>query len=613
MNTQGTQFIRSLLSHSSARHRQAAPWLGALAAGAALFGALPDPALAGNGPIEQNVTIDRIESVDNANGAQIGLRGCPQNIVSNAANFSSITQGSQITLQLGLVEGEGFAVTFSVPANQYPIEVNTVEFLIGTVANITTTTGYSVIIWDGLPENPNGTARAFDPLVDQLESSEPNGSQFGGFDDIVLTPANATCTTSTTSASAARVSIGIDPNEPPADRWILTNSRGENVFTVVIRIDRHNNNASPTCGPFNRCLNAFLATEANVGGALNFASSDWLLAIDCGATFICAGGYTKFSDLNALCKPTRDPLIGATWTSLGCAAQFGACCDTNGACTLTTQADCAGTWDGAFAACQPGACPEPTGACCFGTNCSTGITETTCGDLSGVWLGANTTCAAGSTCPTGACCLTSGSCVAGVTAIACSQAGGTFRGVGTTCASPCPQPTGACCTPSGSCAVVNLQTCGFAGGTWSGAGTTCQTTVCGSGACCTGTTCTITAATSCGGTYLGTNTTCQGSPTNHITCCPANFDLLDNVTADDIFAFLDAWFAQSGQTGPSLSADFDRSTVVTADDIFSFLDAWFAQNGGTGSADFNGADGVTADDIFAFLDAWFAGNGSTCP
>ena len=61
--------------------------------------------------------------------------------------------------------------------------------------------------------------------------------------------------------------------------------------------------------------------------------------------------------------------------------------------------------------------------------------------------------------------------------------------------------------------------------------------------------------------------------------CSADFNGTDGVTADDIFAFLDAWFAQNGQAGSGLSADFNGDELVTADDIFAFLDAWFAQNG----------------------------------
>lgn len=57
--------------------------------------------------------------------------------------------------------------------------------------------------------------------------------------------------------------------------------------------------------------------------------------------------------------------------------------------------------------------------------------------------------------------------------------------------------------------------------------------------------------------------------------CPCNFDNTLGTTADDIFAYLDVWFAQTGQTGTNLRADVNGSGSVTADDIFAFLDCWF--------------------------------------
>ncbi len=51
-------------------------------------------------------------------------------------------------------------------------------------------------------------------------------------------------------------------------------------------------------------------------------------------------------------------------------------------------------------------------------------------------------------------------------------------------------------------------------------------------------------------------------------------------------------------------ADFNRSGNVTVQDIFDFLIAYFA---GDSSADFNGVGGVTVQDIFDFLVAYFAG------
>jgi hypothetical protein len=75
-----------------------------------------------------------------------------------------------------------------------------------------------------------------------------------------------------------------------------------------------------------------------------------------------------------------------------------------------------------------------------------------------------------------------------------------------------------------------------------------------------------------------------------------------------------AWLQQrldSGASGdaltcpppPACAADFNLSGTVTIDDIFVFLNAWFA---GDARTDQNG-DGVSIDDIFVFLNRWFAG------
>jgi hypothetical protein len=52
--------------------------------------------------------------------------------------------------------------------------------------------------------------------------------------------------------------------------------------------------------------------------------------------------------------------------------------------------------------------------------------------------------------------------------------------------------------------------------------------------------------------------------------------------------------------------DFNRSGALSVQDIFDFLNAWFA---GECAADFNGMGGLSVADIFDFLNAWFAG----CP
>jgi hypothetical protein len=55
---------------------------------------------------------------------------------------------------------------------------------------------------------------------------------------------------------------------------------------------------------------------------------------------------------------------------------------------------------------------------------------------------------------------------------------------------------------------------------------------------------------------------------------------------------------------PACPADFNQSGSLSTQDIFDFLNAWFA---GSAAADFNGANGLTEQDIFDFLNAWFAG------
>jgi hypothetical protein len=53
-------------------------------------------------------------------------------------------------------------------------------------------------------------------------------------------------------------------------------------------------------------------------------------------------------------------------------------------------------------------------------------------------------------------------------------------------------------------------------------------------------------------------------------------------------------------------ADYDADGVLSVQDIFAYLNAWFA---GSPDADFNGNCTLEVQDIFDFLNAWFAG----CP
>lgn len=92
------------------------------------------------------------------------------------------------------------------------------------------------------------------------------------------------------------------------------------------------------------------------------------------------------------------------------------------------------------------------------------------------------------------------------------------------------------------------------------------------------------ASSATGGVYDCVVTNTCGSATTQqatVTVCLADFNCDESVSAVDLFAFLDAWFAQSGQTTPpalpaDLTANFDRDTDVDAVDLFGYLDAWFS-------------------------------------
>ena len=59
-------------------------------------------------------------------------------------------------------------------------------------------------------------------------------------------------------------------------------------------------------------------------------------------------------------------------------------------------------------------------------------------------------------------------------------------------------------------------------------------------------------------------------PAAAFAACFADFDNDGPVTIQDLFSFLNAWFAGS------MAADFDRSSTLMPQDIFEYLNAWFA-------------------------------------
>jgi len=156
-----------------------------------------------------------------------------------------------------------------------------------------------------------------------------------------------------------------------------------------------------------------------------------------------------------------------------------------------------------------------TGACCFNDGtCADPVTESECTAAGGFFRGAGTHCF-NLDCGV-ACCYADdfATCIF-QTRQQCIDSGGLPQDFGTTCIpNPCPFPMGACCNADHSCSEnVTHFNCSAHGGAYQGNGTHCADADCTHlGACCVGTTCSITNPSDCHGTYRGDDTTCDPNP-----------------------------------------------------------------------------------------------------
>lgn len=104
------------------------------------------------------------------------------------------------------------------------------------------------------------------------------------------------------------------------------------------------------------------------------------------------------------------------------------------------------------------------------------------------------------------------------------------------------------------------------------------------GVCCRGATCStaITSSAACTGSLIGgqtagasfpTGAACNSGGSTTTPCCYANYNKVGGITVNDIFDFLNDWFAGSpyANTGGNGAAG-----PLAVQNIFDFLNAWFA-------------------------------------
>jgi hypothetical protein len=141
-----------------------------------------------------------------------------------------------------------------------------------------------------------------------------------------------------------------------------------------------------------------------------------------------------------------------------------------------------------------------------------------------------------------------------------------------------PDP-GACCT-AGACSQTNgSAACTSGGGSYRGTGTTCSPNPC-SGVCCRGSTCNATVSqasctgnTLAGATFSSSSSTCNAPTSNTSPCCYPDYNKVGGISVQDIFDFLNDWFA--GSKFAIVGGDGNTGTL-NVQNIFDFLNAWFA-------------------------------------
>lgn len=532
-----------------------------------------------------------------------GNFGCPQGSSTTVSHTDADFGGDSFIVQAGFAENEIAAASYVIPAGDFPIQIDTIEAVFAQQsAVVTTTTQWSILVWEGTPNTGN--------LVAEFMSDDvilPN---------LVLPP----------GTQGSNLLVTVDPSDP---KQIVINDIGNQTFSVGYRIDVHNNQTQNPCftaPPSNS--NAFPTTDVS---GLAAPTQNWLFGVNCGI-FGCPpnGGWTTFQNLNILCRPSGDWVIRASYCALP-GSQIGACCEPDGACTSPIDdascsalggvfqgdgSDCASVMcPNLFGACcrangtcddndvlqedcegldeifsqdmtcaQVEPCPQPAGACCtdIGAGCVE-VSEAECiaPPFNGVWLGAFVPCSP--TACEGACCNpTTGFCSIEDEAL-CNQFGSQFQGPGTTCVGPSNNecPMAACCLPDGMCIDATVVDCTAQGGDYND-GEVCASFSCPQplGACCLtsgGCLSDITQMT-CEGQgqiWAGPGTVCPGDCQQ--SCLGGNGDMNTDLNIDgvDIQGFVDCMLTGSSPD-PNVNCDcgdFDGMNGVDAADLPGMINA----------------------------------------
>jgi len=274
--------------------------------------------------------------------------GCPETSSYTNASFS----GGTYTAQGGFAQQEIAAVSYTLPANNFPLRIVLLEAIFAQLNAVeTTTTEWTALVWNGIPTSVQPAG--FPYTISSDGETIPH---------LVMGP----------GTRGTNIQASIDPNDPEQIYIYAPLGATTHTFTIGYRIDRHNSQTSNPCTvapPSSR--NAFPCTDntvigCNSGyGALSQPNNNWLFAVNCGANGCPPnGGWARFSGLQADqnffglcftgCRPRGDWVMRATWDPVTCPPPDGACCFGTAGCFITDGASCVasgGTFQGGGTSC----------------------------------------------------------------------------------------------------------------------------------------------------------------------------------------------------------------------------------------------------------------------
>ena len=444
-------------------------------------------------------------------GPEGGVAGACPPVISTYTNASF--EGGQYVVQAGFAQGEIAASSYTVSPADFPLRIDLCEMIFATSATtVTTTTKWSVIVWEGTPASGS--------IIFATSSNDID------LPHLVMQP----------GTNGTNVQFMIDPGDP---EQIIVQDDGSHTFSVGFRIDEHNNQTQNPCAiapPSGS--NAFPTTDV---GGLAAPSTNWLYLLNCGS-FGCPPGWKTFAQLPVGCRPSGDWVMRTTWTPVNCTLP-GTCCLPNGTCQVLSADACAtqsGSFGGEGTTCTSQTCVADLCPCCFvATGGCVTLPPSSCVAAGGIAGPTGQTCTGYVCFPQGACCLPDGTCVGPVSPEACAAQSGVFKGNGTSCtAGLCPVPVGAGCFPNGFCLQLTQAQAAAAGASWQGAGTTCV---------------------DANGNSIAD--ICEVAD-------PADVNGDGVVNAADLSLVLGAWGATSG------AADINSDGIVNAADLAAVLDGW---------------------------------------